>query len=224
VQTALGAELEIKTLLGELYGSYSSADAPGPLSLLERLNRMYLFQLGSGDDGDRRRRPPGPRPPGRDAGLLAADEIDEVIGWWASYLHPGGRPLARTKAADLLPTLAVQAGDEMLAEVLHDVRSNHRVALLVLGLEDAPGVLYGRDAPRCLHCHQQRIMFDKHATLGDVWCGNGGYHAGACHNDARWPDCRDQDGRITCRRSTRSQRHCYRWSHADLGLLRDGAR
>ncbi|WP_278043867.1 hypothetical protein [Protofrankia symbiont of Coriaria ruscifolia] len=36
-QVGVGAEMEIRTLLGELYRSYISTDAPGELSLLARL-------------------------------------------------------------------------------------------------------------------------------------------------------------------------------------------
>ncbi len=217
------AELELSHLLGELYGSFSAADAPGVLPLLERLTRSYLFQLapaGGRDENGGGRRPPGPRPPGHDGAMLARDEIEAVVDWWAYYLAPGARQMSRAQAAELLPTLAVQQCDEHLAgEVLVDVQSAHRVALLVLGLETAPGTLQGRDAPRCLHCHKQRIMFDKNATLGDVWCGNAGWTVDACHDDSRWPDCRDDQGVITCRRSARSVRHAYRWDHASLPLL-----
>lgn len=217
------AELELSHLLGELYRSFSAADAPGYLPLLDRLRNAYLFQLnpaGGRDENGGGRRPPGPRPPGHDGAMLARDEIEAMVDGWAAYLSPGQGTPSRRQAAELLPTLAVQQrAGELALEVLHDVQSAHRVALLVLGLETAPGTLQGRDAPRCLHCHKQRIMFDRNATLGDVWCGNSGWDAGACHDDARWRDCRDENGVITCRRSARSVRHAYRWDHASLPLL-----
>lgn len=221
--TPVTAELALSHLLGELYDAFSAADAPGRLPLLDRLRNAYLFQLDTGGgsrDSGGGRRPPGPRPPGRDGAMLARDEIEHVVDWWAAYLHPGDAVLSRLDSARLLPTLAAQQPGDLPGEVLHDIQSAHRVALLVLGLEEAPGTLQGADAPRCLHCHKQRIMFDRHATLGDVWCGNAGWDPDACHDDTRWPSCRDPDtGVITCRRSARSVRHAYRWEHASLHLL-----
>jgi hypothetical protein len=214
-------ELELVHLLGELYRNFSSADAPGRAGLVDRLTTAYRYQLGAPDFGDARRRPAGPRDPGRTGPLFAREEIDRGIVTWARWLTPGDRqPWDARQAADLLPTLAVQRhGGDYAREVLHDVQSHHRVALLVLGLEDAPRTMQGEDAPRCLHCHKQQIMYDRNATLGDVWCGNAGWQADACHDDARWSSCRDVDGTITCRRSARSVRHAYRWDHSQLPLL-----
>lgn len=210
-------ELELRALLGDLYISYTDADAPGTASLLNRLTIAYRYQLGPRSRGERTHRPPGPRAPTPDGAMLARDEIEGVVDGWAYYLHPGEVALTRTQAAALLPTLAVQQhGGELAGEVVHDIRSAHRVALLVLGIVDPPIVVRGA---RCPHCERQSISMDP-AEPGKYWCGNGGYERGACHDDGRWPDCRDPDtGLLNCRRSPRSRRHCRFFDHADLPQL-----
>ncbi|WP_035955681.1 hypothetical protein [Parafrankia sp. EUN1f] len=212
-------ELELKTLLGDLYVSYTDPDAPGTASLLNRLTIAYRHRLGPRTRGERGHRPPGPRPPGADGAMLARDEIEQIVDWWAYYLHPGEPTLTRMQAADLLPTLAVQQrAGELADEVVHDIRSAHRVALLVLGIVAPPVVIRGAWCPAC---ERQSISTDLSATEGKYWCGNGGFAPGACHDDARWPDCRDPDtGILACRRSPRSRRHCHFYDHADLDRLR----
>lgn len=211
--------LELAALLGDLYTAYTGTDAPGDLPLLERLTRAYHHQVIPRTPGERTHRPPGPRPPGADGPMLARDEIEQALAEWVRFFRDG-MPLrvTRPEAAGLLPTLALQKDDGAhLGELLHDVRSVHRVALLVLGVEDPPSTVGNAVCPGC---ERRAIAFDRHADRGDVWCSTSGYRASACHDDTRWPDCRDPDtGVIRCRRSPRSTRHARRWDHSELHLL-----
>jgi hypothetical protein len=211
--TQLSAEIQLSHLLGELYGRFSAADAPGNLSLLDRLSLAWRERLlPASREGTSGRRPPGSRPPNPDGALLARDEIERLVDDWLDALAPAGT----TRRGDplLLPILVQSADDQQAGELLTDVRGMHRTALLVLGLEEYPRNLRGESAPVCTHCDQQTIMFDRNANRGDLWCGNAGWAASACHDDEHWPDCRDPEtGVIRCRRSARSVRHHYFWEH-----------
>jgi hypothetical protein len=210
------ARQELEILLCELFTTYSSTDAPGTAGLLNRLTASYRHRIVIGDPGERTRRAPGPRPPGPDAALLARDEIEEIIVWWVCELIPDRQSFSPARAAELLPILASQhANGAWLDEVLTDIRGQHRSALLVLGLAEPPAQL----RVPCLGCGRLSICFDRRATGGDLWCGRGGYAPEACHDDDRWPDCRDATGQINCRRSPRSVRHCRRWPRARIGDL-----
>lgn len=135
---------------------------------------------------------------------------------------------------DLLPTLA--DGHDLAEEVRFDLRSQSGQAQIRLGLKRPPVPI--RDLT-CPYCSSKTIVFDPESAVGDVWCANSGPEG--CHDDLQHPtcraacsacdyrrdptcpDCAGQAPLVLCRRSGRSQRHAFHWSHGAYNALRAGA-
>lgn len=202
---------ELRGLLCDLYAKYH-VDGDGDDGLVFRLYRQHEEPRRTESHGGRLK--PRSRPPGDVYALSLAIEIGHAVRYWTSVAHPTGATPPLDQACELLPDLAAAA--ECREDVRFDLRSVHRQALLTLGLARAPVPVRGVVCP---YCRQTSIVYDPEASEGDVWCSNSGPHPASCHNDLRYPECRDEIGVLSCRRTERSQRHAYRWAHSELGML-----
>jgi hypothetical protein len=111
------------------------------------------------------------------------------------------------------------------SELAQDVHDWRRLCRLTLGYQTVsvglPGVSCGqrRLIPggfQEVGCKQPTLRVARDAESA-VWCANS-----ECHDDMDWPDCRQLDGSLTCRRSDRDVKHGLTWPAESWALMLTG--
>jgi hypothetical protein len=108
------------------------------------------------------------------------------------------------------------------AELAQDVSDWRRLARLTLGFQ-TPSI-----GLPSVGCQQRRLVPGGFVAVG---CGEASLRvardaetavfcaSATCHDDVDFPDCRELDGRLTCRRSERDLRHCFTWPAETWAIL-----
>jgi hypothetical protein len=206
---------------GVLYAQRHEVRGPGLYQQLQEAMGEQTSRVDS--DRIKSSKPESQAPPGwrTDVSALLSD-IDRGT---ASHYHLRGGSAAFDTVASLrwLHWITTDEGDAReLAQDVHDWR---RLARLTLGYQTVsvglPGVSCGQrrlvaGGFQAIGCGEASLRSAKDAESA-VWCANP-----ACHDDMDYPECRQVDGSLSCRRSERDVKHGLTWPAESWALMLTG--
>jgi hypothetical protein len=169
-------------------------------------------------------KPESKAPPGWRADV--SDLLEDIDSGTASHCHLRRGAATGVGTVEALRWLHSFIVDEEEApQIAQDVHDWRRLARLTLGYQTPsvglPGVSCGqrRLIPggfQSIGCGQVTLRAARDAESA-VWCANPD-----CHDDMDYPECRQLDGRLSCRRSERDVKHGLTWPAESWALMLTG--
>jgi hypothetical protein len=206
---------------GVVYAQRHEVRGPGLYQQLQEALGEQTSRVES--DRIKTSKPESAAPPGWRADV--SDLLEDIDCGTAGHLNVrGGTPTRDTVEALRWLHKAVD-DDGQAAELASDVHDWRRLARLTLGYQTAsvglPGVSCGqrRLIPggfQDVGCKEPTLRVARDAESA-VWCANT-----ACHDDIDYPDCRQLDGSLSCRRSERDVKHGLTWPAESWALMLTG--
>jgi hypothetical protein len=165
-------------------------------------------------------KPEAKAPPGWRADV--SDLLADIDRGTAGHLNVRGGTATGDTVAALRWLYAAVDVDVEAPELAQDVHDWRRLCRLTLGYQTASVGLPG------VSCSQRRLIPGGFQSVGceeatlrvardaesAVWCANP-----ECHDDMDYPECRQVDGRLSCRRSERDVKHCLTWPAESWALM-----
>jgi len=206
---------------GVVYAQRHDVRGPGLYQQLQEAMGEQSSRVES--DRIKSSKPESQAPPGwrTDVSSLLAD-IDRGT---AGHLNLRGGPAALATVAALRWLHKAINDDVEAPEMAQDVHDWRRLCRLTLGYQTVsvglPGVSCGqrRLVPggfQEIGCKQATLRCARDAESA-VWCANP-----ECHDDLDYPECRQPDGSLICRRSERDVKHGLTWPAESWALMLTG--